>query len=936
MSVGDRPGPSRDGPPTPHVAAVERRADVPVAPLGEVLGPLPVWAAAAVVGAWSGGRSVDLAVPSVVGAAAVAAAMAGLLALGWWVRVRSTSQVASSPSVGVLAAVVVVAVVAGGVLLRGDTRDRGALPRLADLGGTAVLEVRVVHEPRPIATGWHVLLQVESVDGAPTRERAAATVEGEPPVLGTRWRATASARPLPDVGYGRWLAQQHAVVLLDLGRTERIGDPGWIAATSEHVRARVRDAATRHLDDRAAGLLVGFVTGDTRLLPPDDEEAMRLTGLSHLTAVSGANVAIVLAGVAGLTVLVRLGARGRRRTLTVAVVWFALVTRFEPSVLRAGTMALVVLLAGARGVARDARHALAGAVLLLVLVDPLLATSLGLLLSATATAGVLVIAPLVRARLPPWLPRRVAELLALTIGAQVAVVPLLLTSFGQVPLASVPANLIAVPFAALSSAIAFIGAALAAAVHVAPGAALLWVAAWPARVVLWAASAFADTGGQVELARPSTVTALVAACVWMVAHPRGRVARGAAVVLAGALVVTAVPMVVGAREPATFVVTAIDVGQGDAFLVEAPGARLLIDAGEGEAAATWLRANGRRRLDLVVVTHPHLDHIGGVSEVLRQVTVDAVWLRPVPADNHGVREALEVAAGHGVPVRTPRLGEQARIGALDVEVVHPPPGRPYRWSNSEPNDTSLVVRVHHGGRRALFPGDIEAPAQADLIATSPHQLVAELLAVPHHGSRTTDPAFLAAVSPRAAIISVGADNRYGHPAPEIVRALTDSGVVIHRTDIDGTVRVPVPAPRHAPVSALDAEPDLAPVSASDAEPGLAPVSASDAEPDLAPVAQPGPGPVEGAAPGPVTGAEPVTGSRYAPRYDPRAAARRRRRPPAAPRARTSARATACRGPGARGRAARRAGDRAPAGAAHHLAVRGADLRRVARLRGALR
>lgn len=780
------------------------------APLGEVLGPLPLWAVVAVIAALVGEGLGPLAGASVGAGVTPVLVVLGLLCSAVMVTVLVTVRGSAARDGGeaararsgamLLGGGLVAVVVAVAALVRLLALESGSLVELAAQGGVRRLEAEVVHEPRPIASGWHVLVRVTAVDGQPTRERAAFTLDDvdTPPTLGSRWELTASARPLPEGGYGRWLSRQHASVVLDLRDRVAADTPGALAAASEHVRARIRAAATRYLDDRVGGLLVGFVTGDTRLLPDADVAAMRATSLTHLTAVSGANVAIVAGGTLVLLTALRVGARGRRRVLAITVVGFAFLTRFEPSVLRAGTMALLVLLVAARGMPRDARHALAGAVLVLVLLDPRLAGSLGLLLSATATAGVLVAAPVVARRLGR-LPRRLRTVVAITIGAQIAVVPLLLGTFGEVPLASLPANVIAVPAAAIAASLSFLGS-VAATVAVELGAPLFWLAGWPARIVLGAAHGLADVGGTASVDRPTTVVALTAGCVWVLAPPRTRSARWAGAAVSVTLAVALALPVIGGLPPRELTVTAIDVGQGDAFLVESPQARILIDAGGDEAAARWLRHHGRRHLDLVIVTHPHLDHVGGVPEVLRRLRVDAVWYRPVPTDLPAAAEVLAVAAARAVPVVGPEPGQQVRVGDLDLEVLHPPPGRPYRWSRSEPNDTSIVVRITWGDRRVLATGDIEEPAQQELLAERPMQLRAELLLVPHHGAGTTEPAFLTAVAPQVALISVGHGNPYGHPAPHVVAWLEQLGAAVHRTDRDGTVQVTVPSPQEVPAA----------------------------------------------------------------------------------------------------------------------------------------
>lgn len=783
--------------------------------LGEILGPLVVWTVTAVLAALAGGSVGEVVLSRGWGDMGRGSVVAGLLSAvailvvgtACWVvakRLRRAAVDLAPPSGGLgcvhglLGMGLVVLVVVPATVVRVLSADVGLLPRLAEQGGARTVAAVVVHEPRPIATGWHVMVRVTSVEGTRTRERAALTLDADaaPPPLGSRWDVRASARPLPEGGYGRWLSRQHASVVLDVRTWEPAGSPGWLAAASEHVRARIRAAATRHLADRTGGLLVGFVSGDTRLLPEDDQAAMRATSLTHLTAVSGANVAIVVGGVLMFLGALRVGARWRRRIVAVTIVAFALLTRFEPSVLRAGSMALLVLLVGARGMPRDTRHALCGAVLLLVLLDPRLAGSLGLLLSATATAGVLLIAPLVEQRLTR-LPRRLRAVTSISIGAQVAVVPLLLTTFGEVPLASVPANVVAVPAAAFAAILSFLGSLLAI-VHVDLGAPLFWLAGGPAHVVLAAAHGFDGMGGTAEVARPVTVVALLAGCAWLLAPSGTRSARSLAALTVVGVLTAAAPQLGGVLPHRHMTVTAIDVGQGDAFLIETPETRILVDAGGDDTAARWLRRNGRRHLDLVVVTHPHLDHIGGVLEILRQVAVDAVWYRPVPTALPEAAEVLAVAQDRGVPIRDPVEGEVVPVGDTIVEVLHPPLGRPYRWSESELNDTSLVIRVTHDGRRVLATGDIEVAAQKYLLTTSPDALAAELLTVPHHGAGTTDPEILTAVSPDVALISVGRDNPYGHPHPDTIVTLEMLGADVRRTDLDGTVRVRVPPARPEP------------------------------------------------------------------------------------------------------------------------------------------
>lgn len=827
------------------------------------VGPVGWWAVAALVGAALGVR---VPLPPLV-----AASLAGSAVLLLVLSRRRPGR--GSAVVAVLVVVVVAASLAAG---REGLRRAGPLADLAAGGGAREVEAVVVTEPRDGPHGWWAIVRVTKVADATTRERAVLRGADDPPELRSVWRGEVTARP---VGTGGYLADQHAAAELRTLAWERVAPParGW--RTTTWVRERVAAAASAHLPPAPAGLAAGLVTGDTRGLPPSDEQAMLDTGLSHLVAVSGSNVAMVAAGVVLLCSAAGIGAVGRRRAVVLALLWFAVLTRAEPSVLRATGMALLLLAASARGALSDVRHALAVAVLVLVLLDPRLAGSLGLLLSAAATVGVLVVAPLVRPRFRR-LPRRVGDLLAVTVGAQVAVAPVLLWTWGELPLSSVPANLVAVPAAAIASALVATGA-LAALVHPVLAAPLLWLARPALELVLGAAHALRWRGGVLAVARPVTILAGLGAVAWLLSRPSTIRARATASITAVAIGVAGLPVVTGGFPVSWLTVTAIDVGQGDAILVESPGARVLVDGGPDDRAARWLRGRGRRRFDLVVLSHPHADHLAGLPAVLRQSRVGALWYREDAGEPSVGLEALrELAAARGTPIHQPVAGQRAAVGDLDIEVLGPPDGRPYRWTDSEANEASIVLRVRWHGYAVLLTGDAEAAAQRELLRR-PDRLRADLLKVPHHGAATTDPAFLRAVGASDAVVPVGRGNRYGHPDAGILDVLAQLGTKIHRTDLEGTVRVEVGRGDPMAYGLVRAAPSLRSTH------------------------------------GPV-----------------RPPARRRRRPVAPPRARTGRRRAARRGSRPRRRDLRRDGDRAPPGAPHGFPVRWPDLRGRPWARGA--
>ncbi|MDQ4129518.1 MAG: DNA internalization-related competence protein ComEC/Rec2 [Actinomycetota bacterium] len=692
-----------------------------------------------------------------------------------------------SRSAAAAVAVVAVAAAAGGI--RVARFERGPLIDLARSGGTREMIAVVIAEPQVDGERWWTLVRVDRVGTRGSRERALLRGRGRPPELGGVWSGQAGASPVPRHGFGVHLRRRYTAVRLHPRVWRAVGEPRGLTRVSNEVRERIRAAAGAALPPAHAGLATGLVTGDTRLLPDEHEQMLRDSGLTHLVAVSGSNVSLVGLGVALLAGAVGIGAVGRRRATAAALVWFAFMTRWEPSVLRASAMGALVLLAAFRGRLVDLRHALAVALLVLVLVDPGIAGATGLLLSAAATAGVLVLAPLIAARLGS-LPARIADVVAMTLGAQLAVAPLLLATAGEVPLASLPANLVAVPAAAVAAGLATAASALATA-HPMLGAPFFALARPPLAVVLGAAERLRNWGGVISLQRPVTLLLLAAVTAWILTRRASRARQIAVALVVASLVGVLFPGVALRRPVRGLVVTAIDVGQGDAILVEAPGARVLVDGGPDAKAGRWLRRAAKRHLDLVVLSHPHADHANGLPTVLTQARVGALWLPALPSDLPSVAQLLHEAESRKVPVAHPTAGAGATIGGLRLDVLAPPAGRPYRWADSEENETSIVLRLAWGGRVALLTGDVERAAQHDLLAT-PARLRAGLLKVPHHGGATSDPRFLLAAQSQVTVVSVGRDNPYGHPRREVLDVLSRGGSQVRRTDREGTLRIEVP------------------------------------------------------------------------------------------------------------------------------------------------
>jgi competence protein ComEC len=541
----------------------------------------------------------------------------------------------------------------------------------------------------------------------------------------------------------------------------------------------------------------GLVIGDTSRLDPEVEASFRETGMTHLLAVSGSNCAIVVGAVLLLLRRLRVHPRVAAAAAGVALVGFVVLARPSPSVLRAAAMGTVALIALGIGRPRATLPALATAVTALLLLDPALARSPGFALSVLATLGLVVLAPRWRDALRGrGVPRPLAEALAVPAAAQAACAPLIAALFGGVGLVAVPANLLAVPAVAPATVL---GVAAAVLSPIAPpvAAGLAWLASWPA----WWLVGVARTGAAVPggtLPWPTGARgglALAAVLVLVVVAARIRAVRRVAVAVAAALVLVALPIRVAAPgwPPAAWRIVGCSVGQGDVEVLRAgPGAAVVVDAGpDPHAVDACLRRLAVRTVPLLVLSHLHLDHVGGLAGVLRNRVVGTVLTGVADLPATGARLLAETlrryATGrYAIPVVRTGAGAAYRAGDVRLEVIGPV--RRFSGTRSDPNNNSLVLRADVRGTSVLLTGDVEHDAQQAMLARGLTPSV-DVLKVPHHGSSFSEPAFLDAVRSRVAVVEVGAGNDYGHPDAGVLARLRGDGARVVRTDRDGDVAV---------------------------------------------------------------------------------------------------------------------------------------------------
>ncbi|MGH3444642.1 MAG: ComEC/Rec2 family competence protein, partial [Nocardioidaceae bacterium] len=475
-----------------------------------------------------------------------------------------------------------------------------------------------------------------------------------------------------------------------------------------------------------------------------------------------------------------------------------LLARPEPSVIRAAAMGSVALLGmGRMGRERGVR-ALGVAVFALMLFDPWLATSIGFVLSALATAGIVFLAPPFRDALCAWLPRWVAEALAVPFAAQLVCTPVVAAISGQVSLVAVAANLVVAWAVGPATVLGLLGG-LGMLVLPALGHLCGWLAGWAAWWIVAVATHLARLPGAAVgwSATPGRIMLLVALCI-VLAVLAARILRRRAWSVCGCLLLVVVlvrPLPSPGWPPDGWVLIACDVGQGDGLVLNAGhGRAVVVDTGPDPVLmGRCLRGIGVRRLPVVVLTHYHADHVDGLPAVLagRHVGEIDVTATRDPPENAAAVDAWAAAAK--VPVRVPPYGEVRHVGDLSWQVIGPV--RPVLSDDtgeegSIPNNASLVLLVRVHGISILMSGDMEPPAQRLLDRSLPHLRV-DVLKVPHHGSRYQDPHLLTRLGARLAVISVGAHNDYGHPAPSTIAMLRAAGMQVRRTDRDGAIAVVV-------------------------------------------------------------------------------------------------------------------------------------------------
>ena len=567
---------------------------------------------------------------------------------------------------------------------------------------------------------------------------------------------------------------------------ELIGSANWAYSIANNVRMGLQQAIPKTFPNGAA-LVPGLVLGDTSGQSVELAAAMRGSGLAHLTAVSGGNVTIVLGLVIAIFLLMGFGNRVLILISAISLAGYVLIVGFDASVLRAGAMGSITLLAILSKRAITIGSILLGAVYFLTVFNPWLWLSWGFLLSVTATASLIWFAPkLLKAM--PWRPPidLLAALIAATVAASWLTAPLLAILTGEVPMVSIFANLIAAPLVASTTVFGLI-AALFALINPALAMPIGLLASVPAELIgQIALQTAALPGAQLELVSLSSLLIFVS-LVFLIAILLIRAASKKLILIALLALMLSYPALIafgrsfdGWPPKHTFLI-ACDVGQGTAVLLPvAKRTAVVIDTGPApQPINQCLSRAGFNKVSAIFISHFHSDHAGGIAGVLMNRTAGTIYVSTNPNPFHQSSAVRDMAAQREIPIIEFTAGKAVRIGEYLIESLWPIAGQ---VSESE-NDASLILKISSGGNSFLFTGDIEPTGQTQLMQQLKVDVTAAL--VPHHGSKFQHPDFAAWTGAELGIISVG-ENRFGHPAASTLSNWQQTSRLI-RTDLSGDI-----------------------------------------------------------------------------------------------------------------------------------------------------
>jgi len=583
---------------------------------------------------------------------------------------------------------------------------------------------------------------------------------------------------------------------------------GWLASAGQTARHAVSQAATG-VTAQSKALALGITDGDVSGLSTDMTSLFKSLSLTHLTAVSGANCAILIGVLILLAKRIGLGRSARTIICCLALAGYLVLVGDQPSVIRAAVMATVTMLAANSGSVSRSTHLLALAVIAVLIINPSYSISLGFALSVFATAGVVLLAPRIGPYLGRWLPEWLAGSVAIAIAAQLCCFPLLVGLQSRPSSASLLANLLAEPAVAPITILGLLAAVLALlpfGLGALSAGFLFWVASLPAAFIIGEAQWLGNTFPSLSMPTGQFgfwfALALLISVALVTATNRGQRRIGAFGVLVAACLFifgSAGHLPSGSFPGSKWMMVACDVGQGDATVLRSGNEIAVVDVGKQPGDIDGcLRRMGIKRIQILVLTHFDLDHVGGLEGALRGRKVVKALVTQFSDIRPGAQLVSAILRAHHIPTVAVAQGQAGSLGAdsapdrLSWLVLSPHPG----GADAATSNEGSVSMFWHSARVNVF-------TMADLPAVGQNRVMDELstwwkpeygsvptvLKLSHHGSADQDPNFLSWVHPLITTISVGKGNPYGHPTKRALSWLSRFSQSTLRTDLLGSIAI---------------------------------------------------------------------------------------------------------------------------------------------------